>query len=972
MSKGPGEVDGGLVGRASELADIRASLDQARAGAAVTVVVSGDAGVGKTALVRQLCSESTSEAWVLSGACLPLSSFNVPFLPLRSAISGAPELDGIDKPHLGAIDAAPHEAVVSIDAWLTDISQTRPVVLSIDDLHWADQGTLDVLMYLIAGSPERRLCIITTLRNGEVGAGHRLERWLADIRRMPRIHWQALGPLDAHSSGAQLAQVMGSTPHQSLLREVFSRTHGNPYLNRLIVSGLRPDTRHLPKQLPADLQSAVLRSWHGLSVPARDLTELLALGGHPATAKELDGLRGPVESRNAIEALLQEAETARITECDPDGELWWFHHPLIAEVLQHGIKAPKRELWHGMYASREENRITAGGTVDFESMAALARHLGASGQTAKAYQWTLHAAIAPRKVGGADQVLELLHSALAMHRILGHDRQEREWLLNRLRRAAARTGAMEAELEAVTMLIAEMDAANRPLEVSELMVREAQLRFSTGREDMTTGPMRKAVELAGADVGSWQYALALAELASAQAWNEEPEAGANACRALAIARRSGSPRALSYALIASAMALFNRGQWARSLELAGQGVAAAKLTGDFWALFGAIMAEANATESWTSRVYLDCLGAGRETMATFGAPHVYIATIAGYEADCYMGIGRWKECGMALRVALGSDPGPMGDAGARLTAARLALWQGRQAEAEAHLARAEELSAQKHEFMNLGFDAVRAEVYLAAGKPEAAYAVSMSNADPDHLIQVMGEWRLPLAARALADRILQAKDEGRELTALLALTDDLVRRFPTLPAGYFRNAENDELFMAFDLLYQAEVGRARFTEGNERQWVEAADACHDATLRWEEAYCSWRATQSLLHHGHSNRRLATEMLRRGLGLADELLAQPLRDALRDLAAQARIPITTPSEKDPIHGSVHVPGLTTREQEILGHVVAGLTYGQIARTLVISEKTVSSHISNMLRKTGTANRLDLTRFATRTVSGEEQP
>lgn len=954
-----------IVGRETELQEVSTCLQEACAGTAVTLVVSGDPGVGKTSLVRQSCASAAPGAWVLTGACLPLSSVTVPFLPLRSAIRTAPPLDGIAHPDFDSPDAAPHDILVAVDDWLTKCSRVQPVVLVVDDLHWADQGTLDVLMYLIAGPSNRRLSIIATLRDGEVVEGHPLDRWLADVRRMPFISWLKLGPLDYQSSGLQVAQVLGAPAHHSLLREVYSLAHGNPYLSRLLVSGLPPETRHLPAQLPTDLRSAVLRSWHRLSAQARELTELMAVGGHPVTALDLQDLASHGGSQLEAEGVLREAASAGIVECDPEGTLWWFHHPLIAEVLEQGMGGPKRRRWHEAFAVHAEARMNAGNGAGFEFLAALAHHHDAAGHPAEAYDWTMRAAAATDGTDNSGDAVGLLHRALGLHAVLGRGALEREGLLDRLRTTAQAAGSLEVELEAVEALLSQIDASARPLEVSQLMVREAQLRFSTGREFLSITKMRLAVELARTDDQSWQYALALAELAAAELWQDEPEGELHASEALGIARHAGNPQALSYAFTASAQAAVCGGHLAKARRLAGMGIKAATRARDFWALFAAITWQANATESGASQAFAELMRTGRGIMASAGAPHVYIAVIVGYEAAAWMGVGAWEECAKALRIALGSDPGVMAATGVRLTAARLAIWQGRQSEAAAHLARAEELAEKKSEYITFEFEVLRAEFHLAAGNPDAAYAAALGDGDPEHMRQIMAEWRLPLAARALADRIQRANDEGRPTTDLLPLADHLEARFPQV----LRNDFDTELYArqieALNLLYRAELGRARATAENGQQWVLATDACRDATLRWEETYSCWRTAEALLLRSHVQRKLATAMLVRGLALARELRARPLHEALGELAARARIATELPITGDPAAQSLDVPGLTPKEREILPYVVAGQTYGDIARILVISEKTVSSHISNMLRKTGTATRLDLSRLATRT-------
>lgn len=969
VAQGLGLIGPDLVGRGTELAEIEACLNGTAAGSAYTLVVSGDPGIGKTALVHQACAAMTSEVLVLSGACLPLASMTVPFLALRSAIRQAPPVDGIETPVLGTSGSASDAVIVAIDEWLTRLCRIRPVALVVDDLQWADQGTLNTLMYLIAGPGARRLSILATLRSGEIGETHPLQRWLADIRRMPRISWLRLGPLDRIATGAQMARMLGAPPHQSLVQEVFSHTAGNAYLNRLIIDGLGPDTRHLPVRLPEDLRAAVLRSWHGLSDGARQLTQLMAVGGRPIRAQDLTGLARQAGTPRDAAGILLEATAAGLVECGPDGTHWWFHHPIISEVLEQGLESGQRRDWHSLFAAYGESLLARGTPPTFEFLAALAHHHDAAGHTAEAYRWTLRASAAAGAAGGTSEMLRLLHRALALHSDLPNTDESREELLVRLRTAAEDAGAMDDELEAVQSLLTVIDETERPLDVSELLVRGTLLRFSAGLEFLSSSQLRRAVLLAQSAPESWQYAYALAELAHVGLWKDDPKAQGQAARALEIALKAGNPRALSYALTANAMAALIGERPAEARALAARAASAATRARDFWAMVHATTWQANATETWTSQSFADLMRAGRERLAALGAPHVYISKMAADEASSYLAIGHWRECVKALRVALGSDPGPLGDVAARLTAARLAALQGSRDEAQAHLYRAEELFAHKSGYNNLDFDAVRAEVLLAAGNPAAAYSAAMAGATKEGQPPTMCEWLIPLAARALADQVQEANDEGASIAEPLALTEALVHRFPTVLADTGNDTDlYDAQIAAFNLLYQAEIGRARSGADNAMQWTAASDACQAASLRWEEAYSCWRAVQALLLHGHSGHGPATALLRRGISLAEELQAGPLQASLNEIATRARIATDLPTVGKPAAGAIELPGLTAREREILEYVVAGRTYGDIARSLVISEKTVSSHISHLLAKTGAANRLDLSRLATRRGGG----
>ncbi|WP_425863202.1 helix-turn-helix transcriptional regulator [Arthrobacter sp. TWP1-1] len=965
MSENEGVQGADIVGRAKELEFLGAFLASATAGSAGTLIVSGDPGVGKTALVQHACLSPTFLGRVFTGAGLPLSATSIPFLALRTAFRVADEFDGVPLLALPPSGEAPWALPMVIDSWLEQLCQRRPVVLVIDDLQWVDQSTLDVLMYLIAGPANRRLAIIGTLRAGDVGEHHPLQRWLADVRRMPRIESLYLGPLDRPDTESQLASLLGAPPHQSLLQEVFEHTAGNAYLNRLVVTGLGPETHQLPTELPADLKGAVLRSWRGLSQDARRITQLMAVGGRPLPSADLGAIAQLNGGPKGVLSMLHEAADAGIVESNADGSRWWFHHPLIAEVLQQGLDGDERMKWHALFASHAESRLAGLDDPDFESLASLADHHYLCGHSEAAYRWALRASAAAGANGGAAGMLGLLRRAVRLHgEVLDPDESKRElWV--RLRIAAEVTGVPEIELEAVESLLADTDFTKHPLDAAELLVRRVLLRFSTGREFISRSDLHQAVQLSSSNQQSWQYAYALAEYAHVGLWKDDPEAPALAAMSLAVARGAGNPRALSYALTANSMASLLGGQPERARILAAEAAIAAAEARDFWALLHATVWQANATEAWTSQVFADLMRAGRERLTELGSPHVYLAKMAADEASSYLAIGRWKECMAALRVALGSDPGAMGDVAARLTATRLAAWQGRQSVAEAHLARAEEIYSQSSMFNNLDFDAVRAETLLAGGNPGAAYSAAMAGLEADGQPPTMCEWLLPLAARALADQIQEARDEGLPVTELLACTNELVLKFPSaLQESGVATAFYSQQVAAFNLLYQAEIGRARKSAGNAKHWIRAADACGLATLRWEECYCCWRATESLLLHGHSLRPLASAVLRWGLTLAEELQALPIRDHLLTLATDARISVNSPVINAVMQVHAVLPGLTRREREILEFVILGRTYSEIADALVISQKTVSTHISNLLRKTGASNRIDLTRLATR--------
>ena len=162
--------------------------------------------------------------------------------------------------------------------------------------------------------------------------------------------------------------------------------------------------------------------------------------------------------------------------------------------------------------------------------------------------------------------------------------------------------------------------------------------------------------------------------------------------------------------------------------------------------------------------------------------------------------------------------------------------------------------------------------------------------------------------------------------------------------------------------YDAEVQRGQNDPAAATTWKATAQACADAGLAWDEAYTRWRAAEALAKE-RADRDTTATALRRAHELAVDLQAAPLLADVEALARSTRISLARIDESPPPEAEA-IPGLTPREREVLIHLVAGRTYGEIARELVLSEKTVGVHVSHLLHKTGTANRVELAQLARR--------
>ena len=259
------------VGRGFEMATLAEAVAGALDGRRSTVVVGGEAGVGKSALVAAAAVEAQNvEVRVLAGRCDP--DFRAPFLPfiaiLRDSIAaiGAdrvrdigpsagylvsliPELAGVlperpPAPDPGTARRLLYEGALSV---IRQVTRAGPVLIVVEDLHWADAATLGLLRQLMAESTLKGLIVVATFRNTQLALEASLSGLLADLWRDPTVIRLDLDGLSTTET-ARLARQVGKRPIDAREVELLrSRTNGNPfYLLQLIVDGPGKSGRSSP------------------------------------------------------------------------------------------------------------------------------------------------------------------------------------------------------------------------------------------------------------------------------------------------------------------------------------------------------------------------------------------------------------------------------------------------------------------------------------------------------------------------------------------------------------------------------------------------------------------------------------------------------------------------------------------------------------------------------------------------------
>ena len=943
------------------------------------MIVHGEAGVGKTRLVQEVCDDPDLQ--VLWGSCVHFGDASVPYASIIGALQGwladvdpterAEVLTGVGElstilPSLGSPPiTGTGQLIPLIDLVLNRIAERRRTVLVIDDLHWADVASLDVLAFLITGFRGQRLMMLGTCRDEDRGDGHPLHSWLADMRRTPSFEEIHLERLDLDGTAAQLTHLLGRPPDIDLVIQVQGRSDGNPYLTELLVQNLSGAESTLPAAVPDALRDALLAAWHGLSVEARHLVRVLAVGGRPTP---LDLLAAVASEHGLAPEVLSEC----LTEAQEHGvvqagssELPWFRHPLLADVLYDRLPFGEAALIHATYLHVLESRSTP-----VEAIAAdLAVHSLQAGRIDETYHWSLIAAEhAANLRAPAEQAIQLERCCELWEQVSPDIRGTRDDRVELLLRASAvclRVGRHDTSIRHLTEALSLVDRDVEPLTVGNLLVERSILRWHrTEPIEAVLADIFEAMELTAPFPESAERARALSALGSAESWSGGPEAVAHADEAERIARRSGSERALAEALAERASVIVNQSPLdaladAREAELH------ARACGAQLDLLNAMVWQVNA---------LRCLGRREEAteVALRGyagtaapGPDLFAYFMAYLAADGLLEAGRWQECHDLLRSALAARCSSIAGAAIRLTAGSLAVRSGRLSEARQHLDRAFELVSDTFVGVRETLAVGGSEVLVAEGKPQEALrwlrprltipGAAPVSQDDDLLVHY---------AHAAAELATTARDTGDEegVAGAVSAVEKVIDGWPWEP---FMTDRPDPIFQSMNrALFHAEVARCRDDPDQPERWQAAIEACGRADAPWHRAVAQWRHAEAMIGAGLPP-AAEGDLLRRAHRCAVELGANPLRHNVESLARRSKISLREPvAVTGPVRPDTPLSTLTVREREVLAYLVAGRSNAEIAKELVISDKTVSTHVSNILRKSGTSSRIEAAALAER--------
>ncbi len=967
-----------LVGRTDQLAALCDATSSAAQGAARIVLVSGDAGIGKTRLVSELAATARTDGFVTAtGGCLQLGEVSVAYAPLVEALRdlraqlGDDDLDALLGHSLGITDgtAAPQGSGPFFEqllGFLTRVGQRQPLLIVFEDLHWADASTRDLVAFLARNLRDASVAFVLTYRGDELHRRHPLRPLIADLERSPLVEHVELAGLDRAELLSLLDEIGdGARADDAAIDNLLARSDGNPfYIEELVAAG------GVTGPLPPTLADVILARVARLPDAAQDVLHQAAVLGQDVDDTLLAAVtRQPID---VVTAAMREAVFDQLLVID--GDACRFRHALVREALYDDLLPGERERLHVAAADALEN---ANRLSEQARWAMIAYHRDAAHDAPRAYAASVRAGVEAENVHAFADAAEQFERALQLYDQVPAAEQTmtRADLLLRAADAVQASSRTPRAIVLAEAALNELGDDAAPERRALVLERLGRINWTMRHGPAAVAAYEQAVALLEDRPPSREKAFALSALGQSLMQRDKyAEADAVLRRAIDVARTVDARDVQGHALCSLGPVVVALGRVEESIETM---LEARELSLEY------------GTADDVSRAYTDlvhCLyfggrydRAAREAAdgidytARTGYVRHYGEAIAGNAIAALLCAGRWQDA-----AAVRADPRvPEGDPYQELRWLPLLLGLGRYDEARrvsqrtvAATADADDVQFRALALMRAGelaahdqqWDDARAMLAEALDRAAAtddqyyasqAYAIAIrieaDRVEADRLTAGgRGNTADMDAARVVADRL---RDRAREFAAGVASRGAVL--LPE-PAAWLVTAE-------------AEHGRA-WGRDDAATWAEVAATWDQVGQPFPAAVARYRQADALLR-ARGSRDDASVVARQALRVADELGAQPLAVAVRELARRSRLDLADGAAARPPRDPVAELNVTRRELDVLRLLAEGQTNRQIGESLFISEKTASVHVTNLLRKLGVPNRIEAAAIAQRIGLGE---
>jgi len=981
---------GRMVGREGELGRLLTLLDDAEAGRSVVALVSGDAGVGKTRLISEVTRLAARRGFtVLSGQCAELGD-SVPYLPLADALRGAAQSSAVrdalsSRPALSRLlpeggegpivdsdrsGLARQQMLGGVLGLLAELAAATPVLLVLEDLHWADASTRDLVTFLSRMLHRERVALIGSYRTDDLHRRHPLRPVVAELLRLPSVIAVDLAPLEPSALAEHLTATAPGRLDATELNDIVARAEGNAYYAEELLAasvGSDPGQRSV---LPAGLAALLLSRVELLSDAAQRVLRAAAVAGRKADDELVRAASGLGAAE--YEAAVREAVTHQLLV--PAGtEGYVFRHALLREAVYADLLPGERTRLHATMCSllADEQWLSMPGTA-----AELAQHCLASHDIPGAFTASIQAGKDAERLGAPAEAHRHYDQALALWERVTEPEEAAGMARGKLGLLSATNAADSGDVERAVHLLrrlrhilaSQAEQGTATVDVKLASRIGERLAFNLMLIDDPKAPAeaaevaRATVEATPADPPTWQYARALTTYAYALLMEDDYTVARDwAERGIAAARAADAPWVEADALVTLGVMANREGRNDEAIKLL---TAAHKQAREAMVLGVELRSAYNLARAHLERGDLTTGGAvahegTKRAIQTGLDMSPYGVDLQHLHFQCHFADGKWDHAqeiadGFPVRVTIPPE--------AYLSSMALFIDVARGNPA------VEERRAWIEPFWSVrGWDSFIAHGLLAEhalwqGDTEQALAEAQAAIDIDSVPpwgyspSVIRPAAVAVSARA--DRAVQARVTGDDeaASAEVAAAEESLRiaregaAYPQRPK-FILGPEGR------GWLARAEAEYRRAAGGNDPQAWQAVMNAFGPDYMYEIARTRWRLAEALAETGRRDE--AEQQWRQAAQTADALGAKPLRRALDDLARRARIGIT-PDLPD---GEV-LASLTSREREVLRLIAAGRSNREIASVLFIAPKTASVHVSNILGKLGAASRTEAAAIAHR--------